>query len=173
MEYEIKEERYRLSAFDGRSVIRCKLDRVKIVSGEENVYIQKYFEIITGKIKSLISGSLFESAKNEYNVSIYSGERFSPYEAMLNIKQTFSSNDIASFVICFSVIKNASQVEHKMLSAVFNKDGFVPPPASALFLRRTEVWAIGDDGRDAIFSLNKERRVLELKKTFKRKRIKS
>ncbi len=135
-------ERNIFTAFNGRIILYCSLDRPSETDDERS----KFLSSLTDACGSFASDKLFLSLTNEYNDTVANGNRFIPYRYSFAIKETYV-DDIFLSILCTSMIsKGVNVLSSECYSVIFKYDKILPQRLISKHIGRQSVMILSDGG---------------------------
>ena len=116
-------KRYVFEAFDGKSILSVQLDYPADGDGLRYEYLSK----LVDKCSNFVSEKLYDAVKSKYLSGYNVRARFARYLYELRIVETFSDDELYSYLISVILKCGTGILSQEICSVVFGSDKIIPP----------------------------------------------
>ncbi len=116
-------KRYTMCAFDGKIIYTMVIDFPEECLGTKYDYLNQY----ASECYKFAGTVLYEEIKDSYISACNKGTPFGKFSYKLDIKETYSSEHIFSYLITVTLEAGGRLLSHKIDTAVFRDDMIIPP----------------------------------------------
>lgn len=116
-------KRYVLEGFDGKGILSVQLDYPKDGEGFRYEYLSK----LVDKCSNFVSEKLYDAVKGKYLSGYNVRARFVRYFYELRIVETYSDDELYSYLISVILKCGTGILSQEICSVVFSSDMIIPP----------------------------------------------
>lgn len=116
-------KRYVLEGFDGKGILSVQLDYPNDGEGFRYEYLSK----LVDKCTNFVSEKLYDAVKSKYLSGYNVRERFARYLYELRIVETYSDDELYSYLISVILKCGTDILSQEICSVVFSSDMIIPP----------------------------------------------
>ena len=116
-------KRYVLEGFDGKGILSVQLDYPKDGEGFRYEYLSK----LVDKCSNFVSEKLYDEIKSKYLSGYNVRARLVRYFYELRIVETYSDDELYSYLISVILKCGTSILSQEICSVVFSSDMIIPP----------------------------------------------
>lgn len=116
-------KRYVLEGFDGKGILSVQLDYPKDGEGVRYEYLSK----LVDKCSNFVSEKLYDAVKSKYLSGYNVRARFVRYFYELRIVETYSDDELYSYLISVILKCGTEVLSQEICSVVFSSDMIIPP----------------------------------------------
>ncbi len=120
---QFNRKRYTMCAFDGKIILAIIIDFPEEGSDAKYDYLNRY----ASNCYKFACSILYEKVEEKYIYDYNKGAQFGKYVYKLDIKETYSSEHIFSYLITVTLEAGWELLSHKIDSVVFFDDMIIPP----------------------------------------------